>query len=346
MNRVVLRVNDQIATLHDYRTRYAERLAQIQSAEGDAGRMRERLDAAGENVMRELLEELLVLSRARQLGISPTAGEIEAAMDRARESFGLETEEQFVAALESSGMTPDDLREQMRRNLLIQSVMGREVQARIEVEDDELRRLYRENLDQFQVPAQVHLQGVVVLESAGLDATGQATVATEIRGRAGSGESLEEIVPEYAAEGTTTDLVDLGWVTAEDLDPALAAAVTDLAQGELSEPVAARGGMHVLQLLERRDPRTMEFEEVAARLEAAERDRRFRSELQEYLLELFDDAYIKADPPPEAVGFMGALETAADELLLQSVPGLGEAAPPIDPSPEDEGGGEGEGVGG
>ncbi len=65
--------------------------------------------------MRDLFEELLVLSRADQLEITVTANEVTEAINRMRKGNQLEDDEQFRAALAQSGLTPEMLRAQFER---------------------------------------------------------------------------------------------------------------------------------------------------------------------------------------------------------------------------------------
>src|SRR5690606_30348522 len=68
VNRIVLRVNGEIATLHDWIARRESRIEQITQAEGvPIAERRQLIAEAGRAAMKEIFEELLVLSRARQL---------------------------------------------------------------------------------------------------------------------------------------------------------------------------------------------------------------------------------------------------------------------------------------
>lgn len=304
LDRIVLRVNDQIATLHDYRTRLEQRVYQIQRADLEPS-VRQQLAAdAPKDVMQELLEELLIVSRARQLGLEPTQQELAESIDQAKRSFGIETDQQFREALTQSGLTETSFREQMKRNIVTRLVMGREVQPRIEIADEELRAFYREHEDRFQVPERLKLQGVVVLDTSPLDAAERARLATEIRNRVAAGEAFAEVATSYSAQELTTDLIGLGWVTLADLDDALAQAVSGLEVGDVSEPTAGRGGLHVLELLDREDARVVPFEEVSDDIEGQLRAGRFQEELDAYMDERLEAAYIVSAPPAEAADFL------------------------------------------
>ena len=151
LNRIVLRVNDQIATLYDYQRRHAETVREIMQPRPGRQRAPQRHSARRrENVFRDMFQELLLSSRADQLAIEVTDQEVDQAVANMRQSFGIKTDEEFQAALRQSDMTLEQLRTQTRRNLRIREVMAKEVSAKIKVKDEDLRRYYRMHQEQFR----------------------------------------------------------------------------------------------------------------------------------------------------------------------------------------------------
>src|SRR5436190_7453623 len=67
-NRVILRVNDRIVTLFDFRERLFDRERAIRKAEIAPEDMLKALGAAPNAVLREMMDEILLLSRGDQLG--------------------------------------------------------------------------------------------------------------------------------------------------------------------------------------------------------------------------------------------------------------------------------------
>jgi peptidyl-prolyl cis-trans isomerase SurA len=327
VNRIVLRVNDRIATLIDFQRQLGERRQAVLTAPDlDAERRQALLADLGRTVMAEMYEELLLLSRADQLGAKTTQIEVDEAVASMRQRMGLTSDEEYHRSLQSAGLTDKSLRERLRRNLLVQQVIGREVQSKITLEEEELRRVWRDNPEAFTLPPAVRLQDIVVL-SEGRDPAAVATTAAQLHAELAAGATMEEVARRGAAAGTTTDLVDLGWVERGDLDPALERAAWDLPVGGVSPPVEGRGGLHVLRLAERRAASMRPFEEVKQALEARERQRRMTIEYGKYLRDLEQRAHVVMRVPPEAEGFRG-LADAGPELELPPEPSEGAATAP------------------
>lgn len=330
LNRVVLRVNDRIATLLDYRHRREDMVREILRREQDAEERQRLISQAGEIVFADMFRELLLESRADQLAVDIGDAQVDAAVAQLRESYNIKTDEEFAAALAQSGMTEQQLRAQLRNTLRVQEVRGREVQSRVKVEEEDLRRYYRKNLEQFRQPEQVQLREVVVLEEDGAPAEERPRIAAEIRAKVAAGTPLEEAVAGYAEKGETSNVIELGWVSPGDLDKNLETAVWKLPKDSVSEPVAARGGLHLVQVIDRRESRIPPFSEVQAAIQQREEDRVFREEIAKYMVELEKKSLIVANPPEEAAGFRRQLAVAPGE----EVEGLGGAAAAPAATPE------------
>lgn len=163
VGKIVLRINDRIATLRDYELGREDLRREISRRNLDPAERDQALAGAGEVVFKNLYEDLLLQSRADQLNISASEQEVETSVQQMRESFNITTDEQFRAALAQSGMTEKELRDNLKKNLRVRELVGREVQSKIKLEEDDLRRYYQKNVDLFRVPEQVHLREAVIL---------------------------------------------------------------------------------------------------------------------------------------------------------------------------------------
>ena len=343
VNRIVLRVNDEIATLYEFQQRRGSRIQEIQSADLPPERRQRLLAEVGAQTMREMYEELLVLSRADQLDITVSEREVEAAVQQTRERFGMSSDEQFQAALESSGMTIDDLAEQMRRNLLIRAVMGREVQQKIELEEEDLRRYYRDHPDEFSRPRRLQVREVVVGEEAADSAEEREALAAEVRSALLAGEEGAESLAELSRDGRVTSVLELGWVERGDLEAALERGIWDLEPGAVSEPIAARGGLHLVEIMAEEEARLEPFANVQEQIRDKLRAERYDEELANFLAELEETSYVVQNPPPEAAGFRVGGHQRRDEMsafsLIEEEPPAAEPTEAADGEPEPESGG-------
>lgn len=341
VNRIVLRVNDEIATLWEFEQRRRSRISEIQRADLPPERRQRLLADVGAQTMRDMYEELLVLSRAEQLDVVVSDREVAAAVAQTKAQFGIEDDQEFRAALASSGMTIEDLGEQMRRNLLIREVMGREVQQRIELEDEDLRRYYRDHPDEFSRPRRLEVREVVIPDEAASSDEARDELAADARSALLAGEAGSERLAEMDAAGQATALLALGWIERGDLEPAIERGIWELEPGAVSEPIVARGGRHVVEILAEEQALLKPFVDVQEEIRSKLRAGRYQEEMTNFLAELGDSSFVVQNLPPEAAGFSttdgreSRDELSGFELALEEAPEAEiEDAPEVEPDPE------------
>ena len=325
-NYIVLRVNDEIATLYDYQDRLVDWVRALRRESSlSATERQSQIDEAPRAVAKELFEELMLLSRGKQLGITVGDIELQEHLERLKGRVGLGSDEELRQALAAQGLTIEQFRDSQRRNLIVQRVTGREVFSRIQVEDEELRRIYREQQERFQIPARRHLVEILVPESATATPAVLTDRAVAVRAEMSDGRDPEEIAE---ALGEDARFIDVGWVEKGDLSAELEEAAWSLAVGDVSAPVEARGGRHILKVVEIEEETVKPFEEVADQIRAAERTRRLDEEMGSYLSELEERSYYVANLPAEARDFRttsGRLIPNGKSLELEAITASGDS---------------------
>ena len=91
---------------------------------------------------------------------------------------------------------------------------------------------------------------------------------------------------------------DLDWITFGQLPPDFLAVVQDLDIGEMGEPVHLQSGWHIIELLEKR-MQDVTQENMRYQAEQILRQRKFENELENWLTEMRDTAYIDIKIEPE-----------------------------------------------
>lgn len=318
LNRIVLRVNDEILTLHDYKKRKdADVNAILGNPQISADDRQELLSQLGSRIMQDMFRELLLMSRAKQLRIFVSDEDIEAGIRQMSEDRNIPDEATLERALEASNMTMGQLRDRVRREIIWNQVVGREVTSQIQVGEEELRGYYRSNKEEFQTPEKRWLKEVIVLESSGKGPEELALLAAEIRTALVAGGEFEAVIEPYRSEGLVTGVIDLDWLQPEELDSTLTEVAFKIEPGAYSEPVASRGGLHILHLAGLEEAKVLPFEEVQTAILNRERSRRFDQEMRKYLGELERTAYIQEDLPAEAVGYRNLAGDYVPEQELQ-----------------------------
>lgn len=312
VNGVVLRVNERILTYYDYLKARADLRDDIlrrgeQLSSDEQARL---LSEVPRQTMFSLFQEMLLLSRADQLEIFVSDADIDAEISRLRRDMGINSTTEFLQALEQTGLTMEELRLSLEKSVRSSRVIGTEVSPEVEVNDEDLRRYYRSHPEEFRVPARVEAQEVVVLESAVADAEERQRLAADLQQRVAAGESFFDAVDAVEAlqEGDQlSSVIELGWVERGDLDPVLEEGVWSLSSSSVSEGIEARGGAHVVQVLNREEESLRPFSEVSEAIRQRERSRIFNEKYEAYLEDLERNAFVVENVPADALGFRRSL---------------------------------------
>ena len=110
--------------------------------------------------------------------------------------------------------------------------------------------------------------------------------------------TFEEIARQYSEDGSAAGGGDLGWSSPGVMVPEFEAAMNELAVGGLSAPVTSRFGVHLIQVLERRDV-ALEVKQVREQARNVLREQKFEAAYHDWTKELRSRAYVELREPPQ-----------------------------------------------
>jgi peptidyl-prolyl cis-trans isomerase SurA len=222
-------------------------------------------------VLERLIEESLMRQRAEEIGLTVSDDEVEAAVQDVLRQNRL-SKEQLDVALTQQGISPDDYRQGLRRQILRFKLVGREVQGLIEVSNREIQDYYAANSAAYREAPRITLQHI------SFPLTGQDTKVQEKRGNAAlaalhTGTDFASVLAAAVQDGA--DGGDMGELYLEDLTPVFAAAVRDLPVGASSELIANEQALHLFVVTARTPGKVRSLDEVreAIRSQLAEQKR-------------------------------------------------------------------------
>lgn len=219
------------------------------------------------NVLDELINNDILIQRARKLGLEASDGEVE---DKFTEFKSPYTEDEFQKTLKDRGVTTDDLKQDIRKQLTVQKLLNREVEAKIAITDQDISSFYNQNRAQFNV-AETQYRVAQILVTPHKDPqlhnrkNDDATTDVEARRKAAAleqqlanGADFAQLAMDYSEDPSTASSGgDLGYVPESSLnqsDPALKHGVVSLKVGEVSPIIPLKDGYHILKLMAREAP--------------------------------------------------------------------------------------------
>ena len=212
------------------------------------------------SLLDELIIQDILLAKARTLNLEVAPADLDTAYTNAKKNMN---DDAFQQELTRRGLTPSDMREGLRRELLTQKLIAQEVGSKIAVTDQEVADAFNANRAQFNVPEESYRLAQIVVTSTrdaqvgnatGDDATTPQQAAAKVQmlmERLKGGASFQDLAMGYSEDPQTAQRGgDLGLVPISRLNqapPALRNAVIGKEAGAVN--VASLGGGYTLVLV-------------------------------------------------------------------------------------------------
>ncbi len=146
---------------------------------------------------------------------------------------------------------------------------------------------------------QTRARHVLLRTSPQLNAEVAARRLAEYRKQIENGSrSFEDIAKQYSEDGSAAAGGDLGWSSPGVMVPEFETAMNALAINGLSAPVVSRFGVHLIQVLERRET-ALEAKQLREQARTALREQRFEQTYIDWTKELRAKAYLEYREPPQ-----------------------------------------------
>lgn len=264
LDRVVAVVGDKAITLYELEQAYrAEPFlpsGPFGEADGEDGASRPDL----RQYLERMVENLLIEQEVERQGVKVEPMEVEKAVENQRQKLKL-SEEQFQFALAKEGISLDQYREKIKRDLIVLRLVGREVHAEIEITEPELRTYYQQNLDEFRKPDRVLLEAVIIPWPPGANAVARQNLRrriSEFHWDTPVAQDLSEPKKLLTQSGISHRHAELGWFATGELRPELETQARRLRPGETSPVFELPEGLFLLRLQERITGEVIPFEQA------------------------------------------------------------------------------------
>ena len=293
IDRVLVRVSGEAILFSEFEAQLQERLSaiagQIPQDQIDAQLPQLRL-----TLMVALVEEALLKIRAGELGIIADPNEIDRAIMNIRESSGLVDDNLWRQALAENGLTEAQMRDNASEAIVQQRMMIQEIQRQVFVSQREVQTYYEENTAQFSEPEQVLFQQLV-FAFQGADRAEVRTRAENALTELRAGISLSAVGNKYARPNVDVvqDAAGASWISPEDIQGTVRAVIETLTPLAYSDIVEATFGVHILQLMDRREGRVVPLEEVEGLIRNQLTDQKMGIRLEEYTGNLMRNASLE-----------------------------------------------------
>jgi peptidyl-prolyl cis-trans isomerase SurA len=206
------------------------------------------------SILRELIDNEILMQRAEKLGLVATDEEVESKLNEIKAPF---TKEEFEKRMKDRNSTPDDLKRDIRKSLTIDKVLNKEITSKINISDGDISSYYNAHKAEFNlIEPQYHMSQILVTSQPNPQvrnlkndkAQNEADAKKKVQqlvNRLDSGEDFATVAMNYSEQPeTSANGGDLGFVPESSLksDKQAFEAIQKLKPGQYTAALPASDG--------------------------------------------------------------------------------------------------------
>jgi peptidyl-prolyl cis-trans isomerase SurA len=310
VNGIAIVVNDEVITrqeLHDRIHMIEQRL-----------KMQGITPPPPAQLQQQIIERMIVdraqLQLARDIGLKVDDAMLDRALMHMAEQSKMSLQG-FRDRIEKEGISYAQFRENVREDILLQRVMEREVDSKVQVNESEIDNYLAAQKGEQQnqnvslsgkladlqpmqgVPGvqgvpQAHVRHILIKVTPTVTKEEATAKLLELKQRLDHGSAhFEDLAKHYSNDPTASKGGDLGWIYPGDV-PAFDPVINTLKEGEVSAPIDTQFGVHLIQVVGRKvDEVSPDRQRAIAR--QAIHARKVEEATLEWMHQLRDSAYVE-----------------------------------------------------
>jgi parvulin-like peptidyl-prolyl isomerase len=260
--------------------------------------LQQEIQERGKDVLRERIDSLLLVSKAKELNISVDS-EVSKYLAELQVQSKIADPEKFQAYVrEQTGQPFEDYKNDVRNGLLRQRVIREQVGRTINIPRAEVQKYYDEHKAEFMRDDRVFLREIF-LSTEGKDPAEIAAVekkAKDLVARARKGERFGDLAKQNSEAATKEQYGELGGFKKGELDPQIEAVVWALERGSVTDPLKRSNGYEILRIEDRHKAGQATLEEVENEIMEKLYMPVFQPKIREYLTQLRQEAFLEIKP--------------------------------------------------
>jgi peptidyl-prolyl cis-trans isomerase SurA len=249
LDRVVAIVNDDVITESELNGAY-------QTIRQQLLKKKVKLPASEKIFKRQVLEQVILervqLQRAAQRGITLSNPEIDRIIDNIAKRNKISRAKLFRTVLKEEGLDEKAFREKLRKKIIVQRLVEREVRARIRISDNEIKE-YLENRNRILKKNQAYNLSHIFIqipESASADIIKKAQEqARQIYAQLSIGSAdFAQLAISYSRDKYALQGGLIGWRRPGQIPDLFRASLSKMKKGDISNIIRSANGFHILKL--------------------------------------------------------------------------------------------------
>lgn len=269
VDRIVAIVNDDIITLSQLNRSAKPWLANIKKMGYSQEKERQTIFKAREEVLQQLINEKLTDQEIERSKVSVAEKEIDAQIEIIKKARYL-TEEELRETLERQGVTLENYRQRLKKDILRAKLVNLEVKSKIVITNEDIKAYYDKNKETYTGKRKYHLRNIIkrVPVNAADEFKKEIRLKMEqVLKKLEAGQPFETLARTYSDSPIAAEGGDLGVFSPDQLSPEIREAIIDKGIGEFTSILDTEQGFQIFYIQNIIRSRDKPLEEVSAAIQ-------------------------------------------------------------------------------
>ncbi len=283
VDRIVAVVNDDIITLRELNEAIKPYMEKIRSASYPEEKRKKIVYNLKKDMLGRMIERKLADQEAEKHNINVSENEVDQAIERFKENRGM-TREELEKGLEQDGMTYQDYRERIRKELLRPKLISRAVNSKVVVRDSEVEEYYNEHRDRYAGVGTYELRNIL---SENREKINRARSFLE------EGGDFKKAAEKFSEASNASEKGYLGEFKAESFSDQIKKHITSCSPGEYTDIVETDRGFQIFYVETEKESGGKSLEDAREEIVEKLYDEKASEKFDKWMKSLKEDSHIK-----------------------------------------------------
>jgi parvulin-like peptidyl-prolyl isomerase len=250
-----------------------------------------KLEEVRTKVVEQLVEDRLILSEAKRLGVEIKEKDVDARVKEILKRFP--SEQAMEAALVEQGLSLKELRRTYREQMMVRRLIDGKIGVTISISPVELAGYFEKHANEFVTPESARVYNILIRPKECLSDEKAKELVDDIHKKLIEGGDFSALAKEYSEGPNAAEGGDMGYLKKGDIMPDFEKVIFELKPGDVSEVMKSTMGYHIFKVTERIERKCRSFSDVRHEIEEAIYRQKIKDKIRTWVFNLKKNAYIE-----------------------------------------------------
>jgi len=221
----------------------------------------DQLKTAAKKLIDDEIGRTLLLQRGKEIGVLATPEMVKNKLNAVKASF--KSDSVFAHKLKNRGMTLDQYQEELRTDLVMDQVIKKEVESKIQISDQDLKNYYEKNRSKFRTQNKARASVILIKSPPDSSPDRERKVRKKMKSildQIKAGTEFAGLAKRFSQDSLASKGGDLGFFEKKKMFPPFSERAFDMKVGEVSKIFKTRHGFHILKVTDKKPGTSRSFE--------------------------------------------------------------------------------------